>query len=778
MTQSTLSFRSVCKAVRRLLVFSIYSVAFSSLLTFCRVAFFFCYSDVRDYLVNARFYPINGTFQAYNPIRRLLDGQFPGLDFVSYTGLGPSLLTLSAMLVSGCQSYVCSVFWGNLLPRLLHILFFSWISFLCLVGGRVPLARWFQVFLAIVLGFVIGLPVPTKYPLLDSYLTYSYPLDSLGNSQLGLRAAGATICSIFIFIIASCTSSRLRSAFTTVAFCVALTWSNDYGLFSALSVVATYVLVESRYNGLSLTTWKRFGSTLLRSIAAYVVLITSVSGGHPLLWLSRNVLGVAQDQMWYFVPHAKVLTLGDAIALLRSVSHLYPSFALVLIVVLWRPRIPALYASASLVFIPLCSGVLSQIGGHVSEHYMIAFERAFWPAIAVWVVCLTRLAFLRFMPSSVFGSLFLLIGGIVVGVIALGVDDSRILAVEGREFGKRDVWFSPTIAPALFVFALLLAHGVLEKLMSRKFAQVFVTVFLIGYVGLARRADGSNLLTPPGFKGEVAAVQASCIRRAQTYVPALGGCLDTDRAESLSHLAARATNSSDVFSTYSSAFDVMVGAFNSSGSDYIIHALGDIWRKRYETILEQAKHEYVTTIRGDFTHWESWARRTNWGAYRAILAHYRIVGATDYNLLWKRSAVVERDLPPGGCEVIKQSPMTTALKVTPPSDLREPGYVDIELEYQVEQSPWWSSPFTIRPYVTVHDNWGHSEGSFGIPSKAGSHAWRFPVEFTAHEFATSESPHRVIFIQSAPQGSAVNVLKCSSKFSVRASRFLPTPEMR
>ncbi len=36
----------------------------------------------------ADFYPLNGTFQNFNPVRRLLDGQVPYRDFVDYLGLG------------------------------------------------------------------------------------------------------------------------------------------------------------------------------------------------------------------------------------------------------------------------------------------------------------------------------------------------------------------------------------------------------------------------------------------------------------------------------------------------------------------------------------------------------------------------------------------------------------------------------------------------------------------------------------------------------------------
>jgi hypothetical protein len=771
-----ISFRAIWGVLRKTLAFAAYSAAFSSLLTLCRFIFFVCYNSYSEYLVDANFYPINGKFQAFNPIRRLLQGQFAGADFVSYTGSGPSLLTLLGMLISDCQSFTCSVFWGNFLSMLLTILFFSWVVFLCLSGARVPFARWFLLFLSVVIGLVIGLPLPTHYPQLDKYFASISSLNLIGNSQLSLRVANATICSIFIFIIASCKTTRMRSALTVPAFCVALTWSNDYGPFSALSVIATYGLVESRLNGLSRVTLKHFAVTLVSSIAAFCVVVVGLSGGHPLLWISRNVLSVAQDQMWYFLPHSKVLTAHDILGLLPSSYKVYASAAVLMCVVLWRPRIPELYASASLLLVTLASGLVSQIGGHISEHYMIAFERAFWPVMTVWAVCLIRLALVRVMPPWAFGWAFFLIAGLVVGVTAAGANGQRVSLFEAHMFGKIKVCFVPTRSTFVFVFALLSTHYVLVRYFTRRIANSVVVLFLIGFLGLTRRADGSNLLTPERFKRDVQAVPSHCQGRRQVYIAALGGCLAKDRADDLGRLVLAASNSADVFSTYSSAFDVMVGAFNSSGSDYIIHALGDVWRARYESILASGKHEYVTTIRGDFSHWESWVRRTNWGAYVAILSNYFPIATTDYNILWRRSKMVESNLASGSCEIVTESHTSTVLKVLPPSDMREPGFVDLNIEYTVYQPPWWTPPFIIQSYVHAYDGGGDLGASFGIPSKAGTHIWRFPVEFTSKEFATSENPSRRIWIRIGPVGSSVNVSKCFSNFSLRASRFAPMPE--
>lgn len=139
-------------------------------------------------------------------------------------------------------------------------------------------------------------------------------------------------------------------------------------------------------------------------------------------------------------------------------------------------------------------------------------------------------------------------------------------------------------------------------------------------------------------------------------------------------------------------------------SDYIIHALGEEWRARYESALAEGKHEYLTTIREDFTYWESWVRRMNWGTYVGILSRYHPIASTDYNILWRRSATVAQNLAAGTCEIIRQSPTSTLLKVTAPTDLRGPGYVDINVEYALSQGPWWRSPTQFihtSPYRTA-----------------------------------------------------------------------------
>jgi hypothetical protein len=760
-------------ALWRLCVFMSYAAAFSSLLTLARALFFIHYSSYSDYLIEADFYPINGKFQAYNPIRRLIDGQSPGVDFVSYTGLGPSLVTLGAMVVSECSSFACSVFWGNFLSILSTTAFFSWVLCLCFYSASVPLAPWFLIVVSSVLSMMLTAPLPTNIPQIEDVRAYLSSLHTMGNSQLSLRTACATICSLCIYLVARCKSFTTRALIAGASSSILLLWSNDYGLFSFIAMILAFALCESRQGGISWRGVKRCVIVLAAGILGALVLVTLITRGHPALWFSRNTLGVMEDQMWYFLPHTKVLALEDILLALPHLKKVVVSLLLFTLLATWRPNIPVLYASAGLLFVTLCAGVASQVGGHISKHYMIAFERTFWPVTGIWVVCLIHILLKKVVPAKVFGVLLLCGICIGVGTLAAGASGYRLWVFEQLVYGTFSQLLLPTLWPFVSVFVILTSYYIIKKRSSVTIANLLLLCTLTGYIVLARRADGTNVFTPPLLKRDIRNIESRCAEGGRTYAPALGGCLTKERAQGLDRLHSIAQDSTDIFSTYSSAFDVIQKAFNSSGSDYIIHALGTPWRKQYNDTLIAKENTYVTTIREDFTYWESWVRRTNWAAYSAIVTGYEAVAETEYNVLWRRRDSSESLLPPGRCEVIRESATSTALRVYLPEGVREPAYVGLHIEYSISKLPWWHAPYVLQSYVTIQDGWSSFDGKFGIPSRPGNHEWVFPVEFSQDDFKQSDSPNRVVLIKPVSPGTTLEVLRCTSGFSVPKSRFMP-----
>lgn len=146
---------------------------------------------------------------------------------------------------------------------------------------------------------------------------------------------------------------------------------------------------------------------------------------------------------------------------------------------------------------------------------------------------------------------------------------------------------------------------------------------------------------------------------------------------------------SRILSTYSSGIDVVAGAFNPTKIDYIIHALGTQARSRYLESLARAKPKYITTLREDYTQWETWARRTNWGFYREFVSDYQPIEATFYNIIWQRlKSPKKQDCPSAICRVTKASNNKTIINIfTEKQNNDAAHYAEIGLKYHLEVKP-------------------------------------------------------------------------------------------
>lgn len=123
--------------------------------------------------------------------------------------------------------------------------------------------------------------------------------------------------------------------------------------------------------------------------------------------------------------------------------------------------------------------------------------------------------------------------------------------------------------------------------------------------------------------------------RTGQYMPGLGGFCSYTQA--LQEFPARTRGGT--FSVYATGLETVEGRFQPTGSDYIIHALGQR-RTGYLATFLQGRYPYVQTPRMDL---ERWLTAQNWDFYRYVWANYRRCGASEYSWLWQRSA--PRQLP-------------------------------------------------------------------------------------------------------------------------------------
>lgn len=119
------------------------------------------------------------------------------------------------------------------------------------------------------------------------------------------------------------------------------------------------------------------------------------------------------------------------------------------------------------------------------------------------------------------------------------------------------------------------------------------------------------------------------------YVSELGGYLN-QYADSLEE-AKIYIGDEKIFSTYASALEVMTNQYQPTGTDYIIHVLGDEARKKYIDNFNNGDYKFVQTIKSEFSGWEYWIRNSNWFFYRELLKKYEPTFATDYSLIWEKS---------------------------------------------------------------------------------------------------------------------------------------------
>lgn len=227
-----------------------------------------------------------------------------------------------------------------------------------------------------------------------------------------------------------------------------------------------------------------------------------------------------------------------------------------------------------------------------------------------------------------------------------------------------------------------------------------------------------------------------------------------------------------ILSTYSSGIDVVARAFNPTGIDYIIHALGTSARSHYIESLLSSKPKYITTLREDYTKWETWVRRTNWWFYREFVRDYKPVEATFYSIIWQRLEIPKKQVyPPAMCRIDKESNNKTIISIlTNTQGTDTVYYAEIDLKYQLEVKPSGIPIIGKRGIVNATEKKTAltkpiaktSNRSYGMPPNANH--WYVPLE---HKLGTRS----VLELQAYPANRAKLIVE-----SCQVQLFAPVDE--
>ncbi len=264
----------------------------------------------------------------------------------------------------------------------------------------------------------------------------------------------------------------------------------------------------------------------------------------------------------------------------------------------------------------------------------------------------------------------------------------------------------------------------------------------------------------------------------QVWVEELGGWLPNKWKRSIQ--IARSINqelknelpTKRILSTYSSSIDVVAGAFNPTGIDYIIHALGTDARSHYLEKYLSSKPKYITTLRENYTKWETWVRRTNWWFYREFGRNYQPVEATFYNIIWQRLESPKKSIYPQViCRIDKESNNKTIVNIFTDEQKNDVVYyAEIDLKYHLEVKSSGIPIIGKRGIVNATEKKTAlnkpiaktSNRSYGMPPSANN--WYVPIE---HQLGTNS----ILELQAYPTNRAELIVE-----SCQAQLFAPVDE--
>jgi|GEM_PF-113271 len=251
------------------------------------------------------FCAINGDFQNYNTVRRLLNGQIPFKDFACYLGCGQLMLCGFFQLLFG-NNFTISLFITNMLVLL--IFEFSIVIFSYLILNNKKQALCVSVFFTL-----INIIRPEFiFNILMSDFIQSFDFGkSPGNSARIIRSAIIPIVVFFILLLLrliikktkNITKKRKILIFKTFIAAIAgfaILWSNDVGTSVYISLSFIYLLALIKIYNKNIV-------EIIKSILLYIVISASslllglliITRGHITSWFEMT-LGIGNFQRWYY----------------------------------------------------------------------------------------------------------------------------------------------------------------------------------------------------------------------------------------------------------------------------------------------------------------------------------------------------------------------------------------------------------------------------------------------------------------------------------------------
>lgn len=577
----------------------------------------------------ANYYPINGTFQNYNPVRRLLSGQTPYKDFQDYLGLGHLYIgSIFTVILGGTYKDSLVAF---------SFLTFGGLALLSFVMG-LAIFRKREIAAAatnIILGMLLIQPlfftntVSGTNEILESL---NYALGT-GNSARFVRGMILPLFILLMWAVYNC-FIRVKEKYNWIVkheeLCIyagtglmggfAFTWSNDYGISCWVCLVIMTFLFSLSRTGRFWISVKHTCIEVAGSLLGIIFIVTIFTMGHLPAWFS-STFGIGGYQSWYY-NSAKSYYLYDV------------DFSYIMLI---------------------------QAGLAVAYLIKVFIDRG------------TKDSIRRYG-----------IPGFANMVCFCAVNEYRMLSGGG----SREVALSILFLTAVFeLFSLICGQSEIAKKRRMEIA-IMVASCIVAVALIISSAKEEFIFKYMTDKDGV-------------YVEALGGnltSLGTDLLDTNEFL-----NGEDFFATYASAQEVLSDTFQPSGTDYIIHVLGDEQREKYLDAFENGNFRYAATIKETFTDWEYWVQRSNWFFYRELYSEWHPVYSNAYEIFWERNDVDIQSSLKDDINISVVDVDETHKKIVVQTDNAVNGIADVYIDYAISKKDNKSASLVFQMALKVEN---------------------------------------------------------------------------
>lgn len=588
--------------------------------------FILCYMHSVSAGHYANFYPINGTFQNFNPVRRFISGQIPYRDFQDYLGMGHLYI----------GSFFTVIFGGSYRNSLVAFSFltFGGLALLFYVIGIAVFKRKEISAAATNIVLVMLLIEPAFFK--NTVSGASEILEALeyalgtGNSARFVRGTILPVSILLVwlaykvYITLSQKKDWLKEhrelvTYTGIGFVAgfAFTWSNDYGISCwVCSVIFSFWIALSRTRKF-LSSLRCTVIEIAASAAGIIITVLIFTCGHLTEWFSAT-FGTGGYQSWYY-NSAKSYYLYDV------------DFS-------WIMLIQAGICISYLVKLFIDKGCIKSI-----RRYGI-------PGFAN-MTCFCAVNEYQMLSGG--GSREVALATLFITVI---FEIGSLISRPDRK-GKERTFV--IIASVVTSIALIISS------IKEEFIFKFMT-----------EQDG-------------------------THVEKMGGnmtSLGVDLINTDSFL-----NGAGFFATYSSAQEVVSGKFQPSGTDYIIHVLGDKQRENYLNIFKNADFKYAATINETYTDWEYWIQRANWFFYRELYSDWHPVYANTYEVYWAKNTGTTKNIINKNIKFTVEDVSDICKKLIVRTDSDVNGIADVYIDYSVNKNDSKSALLVFQRSLKVEN---------------------------------------------------------------------------